>query len=335
MTKFQKSIVIAICVLVILLDWVYAGTLEDIKACKPLVKDHCTWPNDQLFDTPDDPLLAEQVRVMGSVAWHGHLGTVQRLKNALAVAKKVSDTGRPVKLCVALNPYHHSYLPSCRSGCDPTLSSYDELRLLSDRLKLLKAELTASAYKPKVVFLTDVEKFSVNGHPEWEAAITEKLNLVDVVIAAVFEQPDIEWYSMGIREQAAATTDGPEWGVEGWSLSGKKLATLGCRLYRLPDWHAMRETIHRSAVPAKERNVPMTAWVGLGFGDVPLPGNWWGVNQAWDYGMGFSSQAGAEMNTKWFGDRPDRFAPWNEVKRIIFYPWPNVDHLIEYSKAVK
>ena len=40
----------------------------------------------------------------------------------------------------------------------------------------------------------------------------------------------------------------------------------------------------------------------------------------WDFDRVYSWQFGREVNIRWYGDRPDNYAPWNEAKVVLFYP---------------
>ena len=47
-----------------------------------------------------------------------------------------------------------------------------------------------------------------------------------------------------------------------------------------------------------------------------------------------------ELNSSWFGDRPERFAPWNAATVVCFYPGPGEKrcpawwkHFIAYARG--
>ena len=45
-----------------------------------------------------------------------------------------------------------------------------------------------------------------------------------------------------------------------------------------------------------------------------------GFDLRWNYDWVHSWRIGAELNLKWFGDRPDIFAPWHTAEAVVFYP---------------
>ena len=85
----------------------------------------------------------------------------------------------------------------------------------------------------------------------------------------------------------------------------------------------MRETFRRTYELALKHGVgEVTPWVALasGYRRRLIKSKTW--DHDWDYDLIYSWQLGREVNTAWFGDRPDRFAPWDAARLVIFWPAP-------------
>jgi hypothetical protein len=85
----------------------------------------------------------------------------------------------------------------------------------------------------------------------------------------------------------------------------------------------MRETFRRTCKLADELGIEdVTPYVALGAGyrrGITEFQHW---DPDWSYDIVYSYMMGAELNIKWYGDRPERFAPYNRAKVIVFYPSP-------------
>jgi hypothetical protein len=71
----------------------------------------------------------------------------------------------------------------------------------------------------------------------------------------------------------------------------------------------------------------VTPWVALASGYRRHIDEFQKFSQNWDYDIIYSYMLGAELNIKWYGDNPKKFAAYHRAKVVIFYPPPF------YSKA--
>lgn len=136
---------------------------------------------------------------------------------------------------------------------------------------------------------------------------------------SIFPDARIEWYGRGMIQVARDN---------GWDKTpywtGKEIkAPLSCSLYTVPEIERTRETFHRTCKLADELGIEeVTPWVAL------AAGHRRGIKKSqyfdtdWSYDIIYSYLIGAELNIRWYGDRPERFAPYNRAKVIIFYPQP-------------
>jgi hypothetical protein len=201
---------------------------------------------------------------------------------------------------------------------------FEMIHNFEERIKLLRqwVEESNKKYKSKVkvgAITLEAELFTVRKNDEsWNESMRQALDAIHLKAQAVFPNARIEWFSRGIRQ--GATGDGwvktPYW-------TGKEIKpSLSCSLYMLPEIEATRERFRRTCKLADEMGVEdVTPWVALGAGyRRGIDGTYW--DSDWSYDIIYSYQFGSELNHRWYGDRPERFAPYNRAKVIIFYPPP-------------
>jgi hypothetical protein len=66
----------------------------------------------------------------------------------------------------------------------------------------------------------------------------------------------------------------------------------------------------------------VTPWVALGAGYRRQPDNSQAWDTDWDYDTVYSMLLGGEINLPWYGQQPERYAPWDAAEVVVFYPPP-------------
>jgi hypothetical protein len=304
-----------------------AELVRQLRELKPLVKVHYSWPlPEELLDNPDDALLFEYVRVTHAASLRAEWGTQRQAETAVRVCKRVNESGPAIAASVGVNysPWHRQFgkeLPPTDFG--PTHEA--EVRQFRERLSAIK-QWVADAnreYNTDVrvsALLLDSERFSVKpGDEAWNEAITKKYEVIQDLGKEVFPGARIEWYGRGVRESAHETG----WSPFPWNTFKNRTETFACSLYRVPEIGVMRETFRRTLRLAREHGVnEVTPWVALASGyrrETDVFQRW---DDDWDYDPVYSWMIGAELNQSWYGDRPERFAPWIAAQVVVFYPAP-------------
>lgn len=281
-----------------------------------LPKLHAHWPIPEERLNVEDLVTQDFIRVTGAVSVHGRDVTAKQFGDALELANDVFDKHLvEVTLCILMRPYHGFTV------------SEEELEYVAGRLEPMRWALEAAFYKPPVIFLLDSEKLEAG--PETFAHYKAYADL----LRKFFPEARQEWYGRGIQRNSEAET--------GWDWMphhglGDYAVGYSCRLYALPNWRQMEETFTRTAALGAG---PVIPWVALGAGYQTLEkklGRKW--TSPWDYHRVDSWQAGWQMNNHWFGDRPEKFGPWNRADIIILYPNPlardvTLAHFIEYVRG--
>ena len=89
------------------------------------------------------------------------------------------------------------------------------------------------------------------------------------------------------------------------------------------DYIAGREAFNRTAVNALAHGVRwVNPWIWLGGGSKRIVESYGGRfhSYTWNYETINSWMLGAEINQKYYGDNPTRFALWGMVKHAMIYP---------------
>jgi hypothetical protein len=302
-----------------LLDW-----LGDLK---PLPKVHYSWPlPNELLDNPDDPRLIEYVRISHAACFSGEWATGRHVETAVRVCKRVNAGGPTLPASIAINysPWHREFgkdLPPTDTGS----TEKAELARFRDRITTIKQWL-ADANRGQdadirvTALLLDSERLYVKpGDAAWNAAITAKYDLIHEIGKEFFPGARIEWYGRGVEESAHESG----WSPFPWNTFENKAETFSCSLYRVPEIGVMRETFRRTYELARKHGVSeVTPWVALASGYRRQVDKFQEWDVDWDYDLVYSWMLGAELNQPWYGQRPERFAPWNAAKVVVFYPAP-------------
>ena len=297
----------------------------DIKLLqlKPLPKVHYYWP---MSAELSNRRLYELARITHSVCVSGDWVKQDHVDKCVYVCARVNKTNPSIKVSLGVNfsPWHRRFdkdLPPTDRG--PTY--WKEIRFFEERARLVKrwVEQSNKKYKSSVrigAITLDSERFHTKpGDKVWNEAIREALDAIHIRAQSVFPGARIEWFVRGV---------GPSASAEGWSNSrywtGKEIkAPMSCALYRVPEIECTRETFRRTCRLADQLGIEdVTPWVALASGWRRHPTKYYYWSTDWDYDVIYSHLIGAELNNKWYGDRPKRYAPYNRAKVIIFYPHP-------------
>lgn len=310
-------------------EGVSKGQLSDTEidaklvTLKPLPKVHYFWPPPREVN---DRRLYQLARITHSLSVSGDWSLQEVIDNRVYICAKVNKTRPSIKASLGVNftPWHRKFdkkLPPTDRG--PTYRQ--ELSYFEKRARFVKQQVEQSnkKYKSDVkigAITLDTERFHIrDGNEKWNEAIREALDAIHIRAKTIFSEARIEWYGRGIQVAA---------GSDGWARTrywtGKEIkAPLSCWLYTVPEIHRTRETFRRTCKLADELGIEeVTPWVALASGyrrDIEKYKRW---SFDWDYDLVYSWLLGAELNIKWYGDRPERFAPYNQAKVISFYPPP-------------
>lgn len=303
---------------------------------KPLPKIHYYWPpNADLLETRDSRKLYELARITHSLCISGEWCNKEQVDNGVYICARLNKTNPAVKVSLGVNftPWTKKFgkdLPPTDRG--PTY--FEELRWFDERARLIKNwvdesnRMYGSDIKITAVTL-DCERFAVETNNElWNEGIRQMLDAAHTKMQSLFPGARIEWYNRGV--------DNVERG-NGWERSniwtGREITpSLSYPAYRVPEIELTREHFRRTCKLADQMNISdVTPWVALASGDRR------GIKKTrfdydWDYDIIYSYLIGAELNISWYGERPERFAPYNRIKVIVFWPPPFDKRVPEWGK---
>ena len=200
-----------------------------------------------------------------------------------------------------------------------------EISFFEERCRLVKQWLDQNneKYQSDVeigAITLDTERFHEKaGDKSWNDGMCEALDAIHKKAQSIFPQARIEWYGRGINQSASN---------EGWSKSniwtGLEIkSSLSCSLYTIPEIERTRETFRKTCKLADKLGISdVTPWVALGSGYRRHIKEFEKWHFDWDYDVIYSWMLGAELNVDWYGERPERFAPYRRAKVVVFYPPP-------------
>lgn len=294
-----------------------------LLALKPLPKVH--------YSTPVSPELSNQrlyelARITHSLCVSGEWVKQEHIDKFVYICARVNKTKPVIKASLAINfsPWHRRFdkkLPPTDRG--PTY--WKEIDYFEERALLVKmwVEQSNKKYGSDVkisAILLTCERFIISeGNNQWNEAIRKNLDTIHIKTRSIFPKARIEWYGRGIAVSASS---------EGWSKTriwtGREIkAPLSCSLYSIPEIERMRETFRRTAKLADQMDISdVTPSVALAAGYRRALKKTRYFDRDWPYDIIYSYSIGAELNAKWYGDRPERFAPYKMAKVIVFYPAP-------------
>jgi hypothetical protein len=162
--------------------------------------------------------------------------------------------------------------------------------------------------------LIDSEFLKIN--KDNKSAITFKHDITYNMLRKYFPNAFIFYYGSGITRDSSMTG----WGKFNFMTYDEKQDAISCALYSVPEIGYTRETMRRSAELSV--SLPVIPWIALASGFGPKRDKFWEWRDKWDYDIDYSYQLGKEINHPWYGDRPERYAPWNRATFAVFYPQP-------------
>ncbi|MDO8629775.1 MAG: PKD domain-containing protein, partial [Phycisphaerales bacterium] len=291
----------------------------------PLPKVHYSFPILQtMLVEPVDPLLVQYVRVSRAVSVAGEGANESHLKAAVTLCQQANTSGVGIPASIAINysPWHRIFppdLPPTYTGpeSDGEIQMFRD-RLISVRQTLASINASRGTQIAITAILLDTERFYVKpaSDPDadvWNAAIDAKYTAFYNVARQLYPNASVEWYGRGIEESAAATG----WSPFPWFTFREPGDSFSCALYRVSEIGAMRETFRRTYDFADEHGVSrVTPWIALGAGYRRQPDQFELWYTDWDYDTVYSLLLGREINTPWYGQQPDRFAPWGAAEIV-------------------
>ena len=296
-------------------------------ALKPLPKVHYFWPiASELSNDRNNRRLYELARITHSLCVSGEWVTTQQVDNCVYICARVNKTRPAIKASLGVNfsPWHRKFgknLPPTDRG-----PSYrEEIRYFEERMRLVKQWVEQSNKKygseVKVGAITlDSERFNVlKGNERWNEGMREALDAIHIKARSIFRGARIEWYGRGV----IMTASGNGWRKTPYWTGKEIKAPLSCSLYTVLEIERTRETFRRTCKLADQMGISdVTPWVALAAGYRRGLTKIQYFDIDWSYDIMYSYLIGAELNIKWYGDRPERFAPYNQAKVIVFYPAP-------------
>ncbi len=304
-----------------------AGIDAKLAELKPLPKVHYYWPLlPELCNDRNSRRLYELARITHSLCVAGEWATAEQIDNCVYICARVNKTQPTIRSSLGVNfsPWHRRFgkeLPPTDRG--PTY--HQEIRYFEERARLVKqwVEQSNAKYASDVnigAITLDSERFHrKSADNAWNEGIREALDAIHTKAKSIFPDARIEWYGRGMIQVAGGT---------GWDKTsywtGKEIkAPLSCSLYSVPEIERTRETFRRTCSLADQMSISdVTPWVALasGYRRGLVKSQYFDYD--WSYDIIYSYQIGAELNIKWYADRPERFAPYDRAKIVVFYPPP-------------
>lgn len=291
----------------------YAALLAPLA---PLPKRHYSWalPMDQLMEHP--PLLSEYVRITGAAS----LAAVWAPREHYEQLKPFLDQHN-AKLGLNYSPLHRAVSPAgelldlqteVEADIAAFIASMDQVKTWTDELGITVG-----------CVLLDSERFRAKtgcGTSRHNDYLTATYDRFHDHCTNLWPDVRVVWYGRGAVQPSAHET--------GWRTSTRfTLCEHGvffsCSLYHPGNHYLNQEVMRRTHHHAAEHgSPPIVPWVSLGAGYVPQLDRYHEFDFNSNYNLIYSWKLGAELNHPWFGDRPERFAPWHAVEFAIFYPEP-------------
>jgi hypothetical protein len=295
-------------------------------ALKPLPKVHYYGtPPPKLLEDRNNQRLYELARITHSLSLSGIWATKQQIDNCVYICARVNKTNPVIQASLGINfsPWHIKFdknLPPTDRGA----SYWEEIRFFEERARLVSDWVAQSneSYHSNVkisAILFDCERFHVlQDNEKWNEAIRENLDIIHTKAQSIFPEARIEWYGRGMVQVA----NDKVWDKTGYWTGREIKAPLSCSFYTVPEIESMREEFRRTCKLADQMGISdVTPYVALAAGyRQGLDGPYFDFD--WSYDIIYSYLIGAELNIKWYGDRPERFAPYNRAKVVSFCPPP-------------
>ena len=311
-----------------------------LKELNTLPKPHFYWP-----PSPDisEKRLNELARITHSICVFGNYVKQEQIEKYVQMCGLINRNKPAIETTLGINFTPLANLDKKHSPSYRGPDYVKEVKSYQKRLQIVKYYIEQSNinYKTPVkvgAITLDIERYSAKpDNKTWNKFMCNALDTIHSAAANIFPEARIEWYGRGVKHDASVT---------GWSNSpyftGQEIKpSLSCAIYSVPELELMRETFRRTARLADQMGVAdVTPWIALasGYRRGKETFSYWDFD--WSYDIVYSYLLGRELNINWFGDRPERFAPYHRAKVIIFYPppfdvrvpdWPR--HFIAYVRG--
>jgi hypothetical protein len=297
--------------------------LAQLKDLKPLPKKHWSWSLPDFAVTQPDERVYEVARIMGSACLRAEYATPQHVATCVKLCHPAGAS-----IGVNASPYH-STVPDSAS---PLFAYPDELDLLHKALVNVRMSLHDANFAQNTdvkvgAILLDSERFYRRDDDlVWNAAITERYNVVYDLCKSIFPGVRVIWYEWGV--EAAPSKTG--WQLAPWYVPEAKTDALSCDLYSPCELHRMRETFAKTVDESNRRGIAhgsfgtVVPYLSLGCGYQRAQKEFQVWNNDWRYGKEYAYQLGQEINVPWFSwpEQVPRFAPWHRADAVVFYPPP-------------
>lgn len=285
-----------------------------IEQLKTLPKPHYHWPHSSQY-WPGDDRVRDLMRVCGACSVSPDRQSDAHVRRQIDLAAELS-----VPVGIVYSPWMSHF----KNSDDPSDEGPKHTKALQKMFRDLSLVRDLAAERGLTV---DVVAYDFE---LWNGA-TRKANAVYDLAKMLFQDAIVDWYGSGWKR----SNDPSGWNISPLFDFTEKRDTLGCDLYAVGELDQTRETYRKTVQLADVHSQQIvTPWVALAAGYAPtFDGAQW--SKSWDYDPMCSWQLGREINNRWFGDRPERFAPWNRARHVIFYPqpWANGDwekHFVAY-----
>jgi len=304
-------------------------TLAHLRALQPLQKVHYSWsiPLEELLAESDR--LKEYVRLTHSLCLNTHWVDIAHIEAAVRVCCDVNAESPAIPATLAL---------AYEVGKRDTDQKLEHHLVVYDRRLNCMAAWIGQVNRR---LHTSVRVSAILLESEWfprDEELVEKHDAFYQMSKQRFPEADVDWYGFG----AVVPGRGPSgWSADSYFDPSDKHDAYSVSLYRVPEIHGTHETFKRTAANALEYGTRrVNPWVALGSGyrrQIDGSTEWC---FGWDYDLIYSWTLGYELNDPWFGDRPERFAPWHAAKCVYFWPPPFDDrcsfwmrHFIAYVRG--
>lgn len=308
--------------------------VEWLTELTPLRKIHYSWALSTEF-LADKPLLFQFVRLTHGCSLTARWALQEDMNDCVEVCGQVNDTN-PAKLAaIALNysPYHYFY-----NANDSPLGLEDQYqaeldmanqKFASMKTMLAEANTTYNSNITVEAILLDSERLKYKPEtdpeaPEWNAAITEKYQAIQTIVETHFPGIRIEWYGRG--QWTPCPVD------SGWCLNSHHPTDFSSPgysanlvLYWVGNFRVVQEQFKRTVEYAATYGVTVVnPWIAIGSGYSSSKGKEvkTGWTNNWNYELVNSWKLGGNIDNPWYGNRPERFAPWHAAEIVMFYPEP-------------
>ena len=302
------------------------------ETLKPLQKPHYSWPipKEKIFTIGPD--LNDYIRITANCTLSDGMNDSQ-LKFLLDICKKYN-----ANLSYCTSPWHRVW----KSGDNPEILNEEHgaeisyfAKELAHIVNYIKSynQLNSSNLLLTAIILDSERFYSAEASDAKKLAMKVKYDAIYDTAKYYSPSTKVMYYWHGTE------IDGPNLtGYTGspWFGVGEKSDIDTLPLYKIWELQLNHDLVKRLKSEA-------IAFVALGAGYQRKKDIYQRWNESYDYDVIYSWALGGMINHPWFGERPERFAPYNLIKGVIFYPAPFDNrndliwrrHFVEYCKGAQ